>query len=51
MERLAGGFRSIAVDLYGYGQSPPWPDERPLSRADEAALLEPVFGRLGDRFM
>ena len=50
MERLAGRFRSLAVDLYGYGQSPPWPDERPLSLADEAALIEPVCEAAGDRF-
>jgi len=50
MEQLAGRFRSLAVDLYGYGQSVPWPDERPLSLADEAALIEPVFEAVGDRF-
>jgi pimeloyl-ACP methyl ester carboxylesterase len=50
MERLAPRFRSLAVDLYGYGQSPPWPDERPLSLADEVALIEPVFAAAGDRF-
>jgi pimeloyl-ACP methyl ester carboxylesterase len=48
-ERLAGRFRSLAVDLYGYGQSPPWPDERPLSLADEAEHIEPVFEAAGDR--
>ena len=48
MERLAGRFRSLAVDLYGYGQSPPWPDERPLSLTDEAALIEPVLEAVGD---
>lgn len=49
MERLAGGFRSLAVDLYGYGQNPSWPDDRPLSLADEAELIEPVFEVVGDR--
>jgi pimeloyl-ACP methyl ester carboxylesterase len=49
MERLAPRFRSLAVDLYGYGQSPPWLDERPLSPTDEAALIEPVFEAAGDR--
>jgi len=48
MEQLAGRFRSLAVDLYGYGQSPPWPDERPLSLTDEAALIEPVLEAVGD---
>ena len=50
MDRLAGRFRTLAVDLYGSGQSPRWPDPRPLSLADEAALLAPVFAAAGDRF-
>jgi pimeloyl-ACP methyl ester carboxylesterase len=50
MDRLANRFRVFAVDLYGYGQSPPWPDERPLSLADEGRLLEPVFRAAGERF-
>src|SRR5918996_2078004 len=49
MERLSGRFRSLAVDLYGYGQSPPWPDERPLALADEVELIEPVLETAGDR--
>jgi pimeloyl-ACP methyl ester carboxylesterase len=49
MERLTGRFRSLAVDLYGYGQSPPWPDERPLALADEVELIEPVLEAAGDR--
>ena len=50
MERLANRHRVIAVDLYGYGQSPPWPEERPLRLDDEVRLLEPVFRDAGDRF-
>jgi pimeloyl-ACP methyl ester carboxylesterase len=50
MERLAGRFRSLAVDLYGYGQSPPWPGERPLALADEVGLIEPVLAMAGERF-
>jgi pimeloyl-ACP methyl ester carboxylesterase len=50
MERLAGRFHSLAVDLYGYGQSPPWPGERRLSLADEVQLLEPILESTGDRF-
>jgi pimeloyl-ACP methyl ester carboxylesterase len=50
MDRLADRFRVLAVDLHGYGQSPAWPDDRGLSLADEAALLEPVFRAAGDRF-
>jgi pimeloyl-ACP methyl ester carboxylesterase len=50
MDRLAGRFRTLAVDLYGSGRSPRWPDARPLSLADEVALLEPVLAAAGDGF-
>ena len=50
MDRLAGRFRTLAVDLYGSGKSPDWPADRPLTLADEVALLEPIFGSVGDRF-
>jgi pimeloyl-ACP methyl ester carboxylesterase len=50
MDRLANRFRVFAVDLYGYGQSPPWPDDHELSLADEVRLLEPVFRAAGERF-
>src|SRR5262245_38099637 len=43
IERLSGRFRMLAVDLYGSGRSPAWPGERPLSLADEVALLEPIL--------
>jgi pimeloyl-ACP methyl ester carboxylesterase len=46
-ERLAGRFRTLAVDLYGSGKSPTWPDDRPLSLADEVALLAPVLTGAG----
>jgi pimeloyl-ACP methyl ester carboxylesterase len=50
IDRLAGRFRTLAVDLYGSGKSPRWPDDRALSLADEVALLEPVLAAAGDRF-
>ena len=50
LDRLAGRFRTLAVDLYGSGRSPRWPEGRPLSLADEVALLEPVLAEAGDRF-
>lgn len=50
MDHLAGRFRTLAVDLYGSGKSPMWPAVRPLSLADEVALLEPVLAAAGDRF-
>lgn len=50
MDRLAGRYRTLAVDLYGSGKSPRWPAVRPLSLADEVAFLDPVFAAAGERF-
>ena len=50
MDRLSGRFHTLAVDLHGSGKSPAWPAHRPLTLADEVALLESVFDRVGDRF-
>jgi pimeloyl-ACP methyl ester carboxylesterase len=50
MDRLAGRFRTLAADLHGAGKSPDWPGDRPLTLADEVALLEPIFSSVGDRF-
>src|SRR5262245_16933919 len=50
MDRLAGRFRTLAADLYGSGQSPAWPAERPMWLADEVALLAPVLAAAGPRF-
>ena len=47
IDRLAGRFRVLAVDLYGAGRSPAWPDARPLTLADEVALVEPVVAATG----
>lgn len=35
--RLEADHQVIAVDLHGHGDSDPWPGQRPLSLADEAA--------------
>ena len=48
--QLAGRYRVLSPDLYGSGDSPPWPDERELSLADEVRLLEPVFEAAGEPF-
>jgi len=48
MDRLADRFRVLAVDLYGCGKTPPWPGDRTITLADEAALLEPVFHAAGE---
>jgi pimeloyl-ACP methyl ester carboxylesterase len=50
MQRLAGRFRVIAVDLYGSGKTVKWPHDEPMLLDDEVALLQPVFLGAGDRF-
>lgn len=49
-DRLAGRFRILAADLYGSGKSPAWPDDRPLSLADEVTLLAPAVAAADLRF-
>ena len=50
MDRLAGRFRVIAVDLYGAGKTAAWPQHQPMLLDDEVALLRSVFLAAGDRF-
>jgi pimeloyl-ACP methyl ester carboxylesterase len=50
MDLLAPRFRVLAADSYGAGKSPPWPADREVMLRDEAALLEPVLERAGERF-
>jgi pimeloyl-ACP methyl ester carboxylesterase len=50
MDRLAGRFRVIAVDLYGSGKTVAWPQDQPMLLDDEIELLQPVFLAAGDRF-
>ncbi|HPC11709.1 MAG TPA: alpha/beta fold hydrolase, partial [candidate division Zixibacteria bacterium] len=38
-ERMAARYRVVAADLYGYGQSPEWHGERPLTLDDEISLI------------
>ena len=40
MEDLKTRFRVRAVNLYGYGKTPPWPGKRMQSLADQARLIE-----------
>lgn len=42
--RLDAGLRLLTPDLYGYGGTAGWPGARPLSLADEAALVHAVIG-------
>jgi pimeloyl-ACP methyl ester carboxylesterase len=43
VETLADEFTVVAPDLYGYGKSPQWADDRPMELQDEIALLRPVL--------
>ena len=39
VERLRDRYRVIAVNLFGYGNTSPWPGMRPLTDADQAELV------------
>lgn len=38
-ESLQGRYRIIAINLFGYGKTSPWPAMRPLTVADQAELV------------
>lgn len=40
---LQSGYRVRAVNLFGYGKTPPWSAQRPQSLADQARLVERVI--------
>ena len=40
--------RIVTLDLYGHGGSDPWPGQRPLTLADEAAALTALLDRIGE---
>lgn len=50
MERLSDRYRVIAMDTYGAGRSPDWPEGCVGTLAEEAAFLEDVFRAAGDTF-
>ncbi|MCC6947040.1 MAG: alpha/beta hydrolase [Bradyrhizobiaceae bacterium] len=39
MEELAGRYRLIAVNLFGYGATSKWPGDRPMTLGDQASLV------------
>ena len=47
---LADRHRVIAVDGYGAGKSPEWPDDRGLRLADEVELAASAIALAGERF-
>ena len=42
-EALQAGCRVLAPDLYGYGETDPWPGHSPFALAHEAALAEAIL--------
>ncbi len=42
-EALRTSWHVLAPDLYGYGETDPWPGNKPFALADEAALAEAVL--------
>jgi pimeloyl-ACP methyl ester carboxylesterase len=42
-DALRASWHVLAPDLYGYGESDPWPGSRPFALADEAALAEAIL--------
>lgn len=48
-DRLAARFHVFAIDLYGAGRTPHWPGDRPLTLADEVALLAPIMAAVRGR--
>jgi len=42
VEDLRGGYRAVAVNLFGYGRTSPWPDGAAQTLGDQAALVTSV---------
>ena len=42
MENLKDSFRVRAVNLFGYGTTPPWPDHRPQTLDDQLRATYPT---------
>jgi pimeloyl-ACP methyl ester carboxylesterase len=49
MEELKDQFRVRAVNLFGYGKTPSWPDHRPQTLDDQARLVEAAVPNDADR--
>ncbi len=45
-ERLENRYTVAGFDLYGYGDSPRWINQKMLTLADEACLLEPLLEKI-----
>jgi pimeloyl-ACP methyl ester carboxylesterase len=49
MDDMKGQFRVRAVNLFGYGKTPPWPAETPQSLDDQARLVESALPADADK--
>lgn len=47
MEYLADSYRLIAINLFGYGRTPPWNDNLRQTLADQAGLVEKILPKDG----
>jgi pimeloyl-ACP methyl ester carboxylesterase len=50
MDALKADHHVRAVNLFGYGKTPPWPNERPQSLDDQARLVEAALPAGADSF-
>jgi pimeloyl-ACP methyl ester carboxylesterase len=51
IEDLKGRYRCVAINLFGYGATTPWPGGRPQTLADQARLVEAVIDHIGQPVM
>lgn len=49
MDTLAGRYHLVAVNLFGYGRTPPWPGDAPQSLEDQARLVERLLPEDGSK--
>lgn len=50
IKALAGDFTVYAPDLYGYGKSPEWTENRALELDDEIELMQPLLDEIAGPF-
>lgn len=48
MDTLADRFHLIAINMFGYGKTPVWPDEEAQTLADQARLINPFLPKNGE---
>ncbi len=45
---MSGRYRLIAINLFGYGQTSPWPGDRPQTLANQSELVQPFIDQVRD---